>query len=81
MPLFVCDQCRAVESTATSTFSRQLQQRAEGQRDQLLCSECESGTWHGIFPKQIATRAFLCAHRHDFLYLGGLTPGEPASRG
>lgn len=80
MPLFVCDQCRAVESTATSTFSRQRQERAEGKRDKLLCSECESGSWHGLFPKQVATRAYLRAHRHDFLYLGGLTLGETPSR-
>jgi hypothetical protein len=70
MPLFVCDKCRAVESTATSTFSRQLEQRALGARKHILCSECDTGAWHGLFQKTTATPKYLAEHAHEFIYTG-----------
>ncbi len=49
MPLFNCAQCNSVENTATGAYwGRKM-------RDQpALCSECETGTWHGLFPKRSA---------------------------
>lgn len=49
MPLFNCAQCNSVENTATGAYwGRKM-------RDQpVLCSECDTGTWHGLFAKKPA---------------------------
>jgi len=43
VPLFKCEDCGCVENTATGAFWG---------REKKLCSECSTGTWHGIFPKK-----------------------------
>jgi hypothetical protein len=44
MPIFVCDNCGAMENTALGAYwCREGRPR--------LCSECCTGTWHGKFPK------------------------------
>ena len=47
MSLFVCDECRCVENTATSKFWL----RDGGP---ALCSECDPqmGRWHGLFDRR-----------------------------
>lgn len=49
MPLFTCTRCQAVENTALGYY---WNARREGREP--LCSECATGTWHGVFPKKIA---------------------------
>lgn len=39
---FVCDQCDCVDNLRLVVFS------GNGMR----CSECETGQWHGMFPKE-----------------------------
>lgn len=46
MPLFNCSKCGVVENTALGAY---WMNRA---RDRpVLCSECDTGTWHGEFSK------------------------------
>ena len=47
MPLFVCSKCGCVENTACSGYHWK---KAEGK--ELTCSECDTGKWHGEFPKR-----------------------------
>lgn len=50
MSLFVCDRCNTVDSTGV-TYPDGLPNLTDPQTE-LLCSECLSGKWHGIFEKQ-----------------------------
>lgn len=50
MPLFPCRQCECIENTACA--GSYWYNRHHGLP--LLCSECNSGTWHGKFPKSPA---------------------------
>lgn len=43
MPLFECQKCHCVENTATGAYWG---------REEKICSECETGEWHGVFPKR-----------------------------
>jgi hypothetical protein len=47
MPLFKCTKCGTVENTALSACSWVYS--CEGKP--VLCSECCSGKWHGMFKK------------------------------
>ena len=47
MSLYECSRCGAVENTAlTSFWVRQHEKQPQ------LCSECETGKWHGRWPKE-----------------------------
>ena len=49
MPLFQCTKCSCVENTACCNYwSRKID------KEPLICSECETGTWHGRFEKRDA---------------------------
>lgn len=61
MPLFKCDRCHAIENTAMCNHAVN---RYEGRP--VICSECETGTWHGRFPKQHAAGMHLASD--GFLY-------------
>ncbi|MCT9125364.1 hypothetical protein [Cupriavidus gilardii] len=50
MPLFRCTQCGCVENTATGAYWWRKHKAKP-----VLCSECDSGQWHGLFPKKDAT--------------------------
>ena len=52
MPLFKCDTCGALENTALSNY---WFAKTEGQA--VEWSECDSGTWHGQFPKETPEEA------------------------
>ena len=43
MPLFECDKCHCVENTACTMHY--------WGHPTKLCSECDTGTWHGQFDK------------------------------
>jgi hypothetical protein len=61
MPLFKCAKCHAIENTALSNHAVDW---CEG-RDPI-CSECETGRWHGRFPKRHAVGMNLASD--GFLY-------------
>lgn len=43
MPLFICENCNAIENTALGDYwSKHIK----------LCSECARGKWHNRFPKE-----------------------------
>lgn len=46
MPLFCCRRCNCVENTALADYW--------APNSRKLCSECETGEWHGRFPKRPA---------------------------
>ena len=46
MPLFNCSACGTVENTALGNYWWNRRQHKP-----VLCSECDTGTWHGQFPK------------------------------
>ena len=64
MPIFRCEQCGAVENTATSHYV--LRNNKPDKR--ALCSACDPaiGKWHGRFPKQSAKGLMLASD--GFLY-------------
>jgi hypothetical protein len=49
MPLFRCDKCGCIENTALGNY---WMPHLEGKP--ALCSECDTGTWHGKFDKKDA---------------------------
>ena len=49
MPLFECFRCHCVENTALGNY---WSPKLDGHP--VLCSECETGTWHGRFKKRPA---------------------------
>jgi hypothetical protein len=63
MPLFVCDNCHAIENTALGHYwTKGMTFNDTTQDHRALCSECmpsnsfkEGGKWHDKFPKTIAT--------------------------
>ena len=61
MPLFACSKCDAVENTALGAYWLN-----EARGNPVLCSECDTGTWHGHFPKESARE-------------GGWAPEKPGS--
>lgn len=46
MPLFNCSKCGVIENTALGAY---WYNRAKGKL--VLCSECDTGSWHGRFDK------------------------------
>ena len=46
MPLFNCSNCGVIENTALGAF---WHNKVKGKP--VLCSECEDGKWHGMFPR------------------------------
>ena len=46
MPLFNCTKCGALENTALGAFWRNRRKAIP-----VLCSECDTGEWHGEFEK------------------------------
>ena len=48
MPLFVCEKCKNIENTALSRYWS----KKYCTNNTALCSECDSGEWHGKFQKE-----------------------------
>ena len=60
MPLFKCCKCGCVENTTLGDFwTNQIEP---------ICSECETGKWHGRFLKINATEAGYYKDSNGFLY-------------
>lgn len=56
MPLFECAKCHCVENTALSGFwEQEMKAHQETKPLEPICSECETGEWHGKFPKQLVS--------------------------
>lgn len=64
MPLFQCSECGTVENTACSRYWQQVYL----EKKSPVCSECESGKWHGMFPKQNAVQEGYLLGTDGFLY-------------
>ncbi len=47
MPIFACSECGYIDNTALTTAWERLERD-----DPLLCSLCEFGKWHGVFPRR-----------------------------
>lgn len=77
MPLYICDECHALENTAGSSgnyWTRDWDVWPDGARGRALCCECTpaeysdgspnvgGGTWNQSFPKQIMTSDSLAAY-------------------
>jgi len=71
MPLFECSRCRAVENTALGAY---WVNNRDGKP--VLCSECDTGTWHGEFEKQTKEEAGYIRAKSGYLYTPeSLAPG------
>ena len=85
MPLFVCDECSAIDNTATGSYwSRErVQWKDRAKNGKALCSQCspteysdgslnsDGGKWHGLFTRTIATPEVLVRMKlKNFVYLG-----------
>ena len=57
MSLFQCEKCGCIENTATSDY---------WMGNKSICSECTTGKWHNVFPKQSA-KGYLLGN-DGFLY-------------
>jgi len=55
MSLFECEKCHCVENTAVGAYWG---------RDEKICSECDTGEWHGVFNKRPATGMFIDQNNH-----------------
>lgn len=47
MPLFICEKCGTIENTAVGHYWPVF-----AEHKPVLCSECHSGKWHGLFEKR-----------------------------
>lgn len=66
MPLYRCTKCDVVENTACGGFwQQQMKAHEDGVKHEPLCSQCdpEIGEWHGKFPRQGVTSAWLLDSR------------------
>lgn len=52
MPLFECPKCGVVENTATGHYW-------PAEPDEVACSECYKGEWHGRFPRTQASDGWV----------------------
>jgi hypothetical protein len=53
MSLFVCTRCNGVDNTALAPrYWPDAAARARGRQDELLCTLCKTGEWHGRFPQR-----------------------------
>lgn len=72
MPLYECSQCHCIENTAPGEYwSQQFDHYKDPANFHPKCSECLTGKWHGLFPKNPAVgmlideRGFLHDKRED----------------
>lgn len=72
MPLFQCSNCGCIENTALSDYWW----RTECEKLPALCSECESGKWHGEFAKKSAVELRYNIGEDGFIYPPSSTPSH-----
>ena len=55
MPLFVCDRCHAIDNSALggNYWDRLITGGLKATSGQILCTECNTGSWHNRFVKRI----------------------------
>ena len=71
MPIFKCETCGAVDNTACTNYWRRDKPYLGGKEGTpAQCSECDPkiGKWHGLFPKQNATKEGYLLGNDGFLY-------------
>lgn len=47
MSIYICEKCGAIENTATGGYWKNVINN-----EPKMCSECNTGKWHGRFPKK-----------------------------
>ena len=47
MSVYICEKCGCIENTALGGYWGNLMDKTP-----VVCSECDSGRWHGEFPKE-----------------------------
>lgn len=52
MPLFMCRKCGSIDNSALA--GGYWYARAYNKPEQMVCTECGTGLWHGQFPKKSA---------------------------
>jgi hypothetical protein len=76
MPIFSCSRCEVIENTALVSYWY-----LTSQKEKPLCSECETGSWHGLFKKKkpdaswfVYDKHFLCgpSEIENFKHMGPL---------
>ena len=60
MPLFRCSKCGCIENTACCDYWS----RVHLDEKEPLCSECETGEWHGLFNKRSADGMLIDQNNH-----------------
>jgi len=64
MSLYQCERCGGRENTALTDYHWN---KMKG--EPLLCSECETGTWHGRFEKLILPKGmFITNHKGNLAH-------------
>lgn len=58
MSLYQCEDCGCRENTATGAYWG---------RDRKLCSACDTGEWHGKFPRMFLPKGMFVTDRHGNL--------------
>ena len=58
MSLYQCEECGCKENTATGAYWG---------RDVKLCSECDTGAWHGLFEKVMLPKGMFTTNREGNL--------------
>jgi hypothetical protein len=79
MSLFKCPKCGCVENTACGHYWPAVLRKEAPE-----CSECNTGTWHGLFPKQTPEEAGYIISPDGYLHRAtepaphaGAFPGMP----
>lgn len=60
MSLYQCPKCGVVENTAVGLFWTS--------RKEPLCSQCDTGKWHGLFPREDAAKAGYFKDANGYIY-------------
>ncbi len=60
MALFVCERCSHIENTALGAWAGRIKLGLL-----VVCSLCEWGEWHGMFPRVRYDRSYHGAMRVD----------------
>lgn len=47
MSVYICEKCGAIDNTAVGGYYRNILNN-----EPIMCSECNTGKWHDVFPKK-----------------------------
>lgn len=67
MSLYLCSECGVIENTAVGGYHGNMVRRVP-----VLCSLCNTGEWHGLFPREQYD-----PEKHAGWRIIGARPGKP----